>query len=155
MYFGLKVYLNDKMSAVLCPGLSNISYDNVNFPVVKISMFVNCKRMSTLVLNSVLNAIQRPYSLSFHNGNRGKWSGVYGDLMNNRTDFCVDYQSINYDRYQMLYNSPILVYSNVISVLSGIIYDNKHNSINVFDSFPLKMWIIFGLLLKTLHFVRH
>ena len=139
------------MSAVLCPGLNNISYDNVNLPVVRISMFVNCKRMSTLVLNSMLNAIQRPYSLSFHNGNRGKtpsqWSGVYGDLIHNRTDICVDYQSINYDKYQMLYNSPILVYSNVISILSGIIYDNSRNSINVFDSFPLKMWIIFGLLL--------
>ena len=140
------------MSAVVCPGLNHYSYDNVNFTVVRISMFVNCKMMSTMVLKSVLNAIQRPYSLSVHNGKGGKspggqWSGVHGDLIHNRTDICVDFQSINYDRYQMLYNSPMLAYSNVISILSGMIYDNSRNSINVFDSFPLEMWIIFGSLL--------
>ena len=114
-------------------------------------MSVNCNKISTLVVNSLLNAIQRPYTLSFHNGkvgkSRGQWSGVYGDLIHNRTDICVDFQSLNYHRYQILYNSPILGYTNVISMLSGIIYDNSRKSITVFDSFPLQMWIIFGFLL--------
>ena len=46
-----------------------------------------------------------------------------------------------------MYNSPILSYTNVISILSGQIFDNSHNSIKIFDTFTWELWTIFAILL--------
>ena len=139
------------MSSAICPGIINASYDNDNLAPIRISLLVDCKRLSTLVMNSIITAIKRPYKLLFHNNtaerSNGQWLGVFGDLIHNRSEICVSEHSVNYDRYQVMYNSPILSYTNVISILSGQIFDNSHNSIKIFDTFTLELWIIFAILL--------
>ena len=139
------------MSSAICPGIMNASYDNNNLTSIRISMLVDCKRLSTLVMNSIINAIKRPYRLLVHNStaerSNGQWIGVFGDLINNRSDICITEQTVNYERHSMMYNSPILGYTNVISILSGQIFDNSNNSINLFDTFTLEMWTIYAILL--------
>ena len=107
--------------------------------------------MWTIILNSVLNTLKRPYRLTFHepivSESSGQWSGVFGDLIHNRSDICGDHHTINYERHQLMDNSPILFYSNAISILSGKIYDHSYKGFNVFDSFSVELWAIYGSLL--------
>ena len=139
------------MSSAMCPGIINASYDNVTLSIIRISLFVDCKRLSTLVMNSIITAIKRPYKLLFHNNTterlNGQWLGVLGDLIHNRSDISIRQQTVNYDRYQVMYNSPILGYTNVISILSGKIFDKSDNSFNMLGTFTLEMWTIYAILL--------
>ena len=138
------------MSLALCPGLINSSYD-VNLRPVRISVLSDCNLFSPLILNSVINAIKRPYRLSLHNniisGSRGQWSGVLGDLIYNRSDICGDFHSINYDRHRLMDNSPILGYSYAITIFSGKIYDHSPNVFHVFDRFSFELWTIYAIML--------
>ena len=139
------------MSSAMCPGIINASYDNDKLPPIRISLFLDCKRLSTLVMNSIITAIKRPYKLLFHNNTaerpNGQWLGVFGDLIHNRSDISISQQTVNYDRHQVMYNSPILGYTNVISILSGKIFDKSDNSFNMLGTFTLEMWTIYAILL--------
>ena len=139
------------MSTIMCPGFKNISYEQGNLPPVRIALLNGCPLISTilLVLNSIISSLKRPYVFSFHKTYGtiidGKWTGMYKELVDNRSDICVNYNSITYEKFRSMYLSPIIHYSNTISILSGKIYANTGNSFSLFSSFSTDLWIIFGI----------
>ena len=137
------------MSTIMCPGFKNFSYELDGLPPVRIALLNDCPFISTLVLNSIISSLRRPYVFSFHQTFGtivdGKWTGMYKDLADNRSDICANYNPITYEKIHSMYSSPILDYSNTISILSGKIYANTGNSFSFFSSFTADMWIIFGL----------
>ena len=137
------------MSTIACPGYKNFSYEQGDLPPVRIALINDCPLISTLVLNSIISSLKRPYVLSFHKTYGtivdGKWTGMYKDLIDNRSDICANYNSITYEKFRSMYSSRILDYSNTISILSGKIYANTGNSFSLFSSFSTDLWIIFVL----------
>ena len=123
-----------------CPGFKNSSYDHVNLPLFRIVLHNDCKWILSLVMNSIINAIKRPYNLTFHDN----FDLVFDDLVNNRSDICANHNHINYHKHEIMKISPPLGYSNAISILGGKIYQNSYNDFNDFNSFPLELWTIFG-----------
>ena len=139
------------MSVVYCQGLKNSSHDQINVSPLRIALFNDCRLTSTLILNSVIIGLKRPFKITYYDkfvsGPDGNWSGVYGDLIHNRSDICGNFNSINSFKHKWMHISPILGYSNRISILSGKIEDYSFKSFNVFESFSLELWTIYGFLL--------
>ena len=139
------------MSVFYCKGLENFNYDKINVTPIRIAVHNDCKFTSVLILNSVISGLKRPYKFTYHDdflsGSNGNRTGVYGDLIHNRSDIYANMNSVNLFRFRMMKFSPLLGYSNRISILSGKISDNSFKSSNVFETFPLELWTIYGLLL--------
>ena len=139
------------MSGAYCPGLKNFSFNQINQPSIRIAMYHDCKVTSNLILNSVISGLKRPFTITYHDkflsGSEGNWTGIHGDLIHNRSDISANFNSINLFRFRMMKFSPLLGYSNRISILSGKISDNSFKSFNVFESFSLEFWTFTGLLL--------
>ena len=132
-----------------CPGFKNSSYDHVNLPPFRIALHNDCKWILPLIMNSIINAIKRPYTLTFHDN----FDLVFEDLVNNRSDICGNHNHINFHKHEIMQISPPLGYSNAISILGGKIYQNSYNGFNDFNSFPLELWTIFGLVLLLVSIV--
>ena len=78
------------MSVFYCNGLKNYSNDQINVTPIRIAINNDCKFTSILILNSVISFLKRPVTFTYHDeylaGPDGNWSGVYGDLIHNRSD---------------------------------------------------------------------
>ena len=139
------------MSVEYCQGLKNFSHDQINVTPIRIALFNDCRFTSILILNSVISGLKRPFIFTFHDkiisGSDGNWSGLHGELIHNRSDIMGSLNSINLFRFRMMHFSPLLGYSNRISILSGKISDNSLKSFNVFEYFSIELWIIYASLL--------
>ena len=139
------------MSVVRCRVLKNFSHDQINLTPIRIALYNDCRFTSDLVLNSVISGLKRPVILTYHDlilsGSDGNWTGVHGDLIHNRSDICANFNSANPFRFNLMHFSPLIGYSNRISILSGEISDNSFKIFNVFESFPIELWTIYGSLL--------
>ena len=137
--------------SVYCQGLKGFKEDKMNQTPIRIAINKGCKFTSVLLLNSVISGLKRPATFTYHDemfsGSEGNWSGVYGDIIHNRSDISGNYNSVNLFRFKLMKLSPLIGYSNRISILSGKISDNSLKSSNAFESFPLEFWSIFGSLL--------
>ena len=139
------------MSVVHCRGLKNFSHDQMNGTSIRIALLNDCRFTSDLVLNSVISGLKRRVKFTYHDkfisGSDGNWSGIHGDLIHNRSDICANFNSADPFRFNLMHFSPLLGYINRISILSGKITDNSFESFNVFESFPIELWIIYGSLI--------
>ena len=139
------------MSVFQCPGFKNFSHDQLSLTPIRIAIHNDCKFTSVLILNSVISGLKRPVTFTYHDkfisGSDGNWTGIHGDLIHNRSDIYTYYSSVNLFRFNLMQFSPLIGYSNSISILSGKISDNSFKNFNVFESFTLEFWTIYGSLL--------
>ena len=129
------------MSVQVCPGLINSSYEHVNLPPVRIVLLSDCQLLSTLVINSIISAIKRPLELTF----RDNFIDIFMDILNNKSDISGNYNTLTYDKINIMYCSSIMAYSSSIAILSGKIYAKTGNNFSLFSSFTGDLWILFGL----------
>ena len=138
------------MSRILCPGLTNYTTgpadSALRIVVRSYKKFPDKCIKYVNSLNAIINILKVPVNLSF-NGDWGKmtnsgWTGIVGDLEQNRADVAVAYFSMTPDRIRATKQSVPVGFSSPVSILSGRIYEKTHhNDFQVFNTFSINLWL--------------
>ena len=112
------------------------------------------------VVNSVanvLNSLKIPFVIHTNDvigrNTFNGWTGVIGELVNNRSDIGISKFAATLERFTMFKISPPLMYSSIISILSGQIHQNNNrNDFEIFTAFTIDLWsvIIFLIILLSI-----
>ena len=126
-----------------CRALKNSSYQDDDIRAIKIGLLDNCKYILMDVLYLIIESLKMPYILTFHK----TFEVLFDAVVENRSDIGAAYFTTQYQKFDFIDYSPMVGYGSLISILSGKIFANTGNQFNIFNSFPIDLWIIFAITL--------
>ena len=134
--------------SVICPGIINSSFENVNLTPFRIILLTDCRLFSKFLINSVIKAIKRPHIIFYQDTygayKDGNWTGAYGELVGNRSDLFGDLNLLTLDKYHAMTASPAVGHYGSIAIMSANIPVNIiHGSNSLFTGITLKVWLLF------------
>ena len=137
-----------------CPGLIN-STDHGDIVPLRVAVLNGCYFTLVAFFNIIINAMKRPFILTYCDSygvknSNGTWTGILGELMNNRSDFSANIAEVNHVWYQDIQYSPAFGFGNAITILSGKILANNANGLSILSSFSSDIWLSFCIVIVVI-----
>ena len=145
----------------MCPDIRNIFTMSGAKPV-RITVLgapQSCNEQDN-ILKSILDVIKAPVQLDFVQSygryEMGKWNGAIGQLVDNRSDVAIAEFTATYERFQWTQLSTPLGYSSPVAIMSGGLSQHSiQNEFQVFNTFPLDIWIVSLVFVLLVGFVNN
>ena len=135
-----------------CPGLINSSnvYEYDKAPL-RVAVVDGCHFTFVYYLNMISEALNRPLIVTYCDGYgkpiNNQWTGVLGELTNNRSDFSLSVAPIIYAWYHLIDYTPTISYGNALTIFTGKLLANNGDMFAIFNSFSSDIWLIFSVML--------
>ena len=141
-----------------CPGLINSKDEYSNKTSLRIAVLKDCYFTLVDHFNDIIKALEMPFVLTHCDGYgeqvNGQWTGIVGELVNNRSDLTASISEFNYDYYQSIMYSPVFTSANAITILTGRILANNNNGFWIMNSFSPVLWLSFFTMIVVISLVN-
>ena len=130
-----------------CAGLINSSYVFDNIAPLRVAILKGCSFTKIEYFNEIIKRLKIPFIItycgSYGEEVNGKWTGIVGQLVDNRSDFSANVFPFNDRYYQYIQYSPSFNFGNAITILSGKILANNENGFSILlRSYSLDIWLL-------------